>query len=216
MKDRQIRESVLRELDWEPQVSATNIGVAVKDGIVTLSGFVPGWSQKYHAEHAARRVYGVRAVADDLEVRLPGDLVRPDPEIARAAAKAIDDRLYIAHGGIQSIVEHGHLTLEGRVDWQYEKATAEAAVRDLPGVRSVTNHVTVAPAISTAFVKEQIEAALERAAQVDARRITVEVEDSKVILRGNVRAWSERMEAGDAAWRAPGVKAVENEIAVVP
>jgi len=214
MTDKEIQQAVLRELDWEPQVTSTEIGVAVRDGVVTLSGFVDTYGARYHAERAAKRVYGVKAVANDIEVKLPSE--HPDPDIARAAAQALAARVTVPHERIKVTVQKGWVTLEGDVDWQYQKEAAESAVRYLAGVRGVSNLITVKPRLSAADIKTRIEQALLRSAELDARRIRVESEDSRVILRGNVRSWFEREEAERAAWRAPGVTKVENQIVVTP
>jgi osmotically-inducible protein OsmY len=214
MTDKEIQQAVLRELEWEPQVKSTEIGVAVQDGVVTLSGFVDSFTKKYNAERAAKRVFGVKAVANDLEVKLPSE--RPDPDVARAAVQALEARISVPHERIKVTVRNGWITLEGDVDWQFQKEAAESAVRYLAGVKGITNLITVKPAVSATVVKEKIEEALRRNAELDARRITVETSDGKVTLRGTVRAWIEREEAERAAWRAPGVKQVEDHISIVP
>jgi osmotically-inducible protein OsmY len=216
MTDKEIQQAVLRELEWEPQVRSTEIGVVVKDGIVSLTGYVDSYVKKYNAERAAKRVAGVKAVVNDLEVHLPSSSERTDEDIARAAVRALEDRITVPRDRIKITVREGWITLEGEVDWQYQKESAESAVRYLSGVKGVTNLVIVKPRVSPspAEVRTQIEAALRRTAELDAERITVETQGSKVILRGRVRAWAEREEAERAAWRAPGVTQVENHITV--
>jgi osmotically-inducible protein OsmY len=216
MTDKEIQQEVLRELEWEPQVNSTEIGVAVKDGIITLSGFVDSYVKKYNAERAAKRVYGVKAVANDLEVKLPSGAERTDPEIAQAAVKALESRFMVPHDQIKVTVRNGWITLEGTVKWQFQKQAAESAVRQLTGVKGITNMIEVRPPVSAADVKAKIEEALRRSAELDARRITVETEGSKITLRGTVRAWAEREAAERAAWSAPGVTSVEDLITVTP
>jgi osmotically-inducible protein OsmY len=214
MTDKEIQQAVLRELDWEPQITSTDIGVGVHEGIVALSGFVDNYTVKYHAERAAQRVKGVKAVANDLEVKpgIAGE--RSDPDLARAVVQALALRTAVPQDRIKVTVRQGRVILEGEVPWRFESEAAEAVVHEIHGVRGVTNMITVKPPVSVAVVKSEIEEALRRSAEIDARHIRVEATDSKVILRGNVRAWVEREEAERAAWRAPGVAKVENHITI--
>jgi osmotically-inducible protein OsmY len=214
MTDLELKKSVEAELNWEPSVNAAQIGVAVKDGVVTLTGRVDSYWEKVAAERAAARVEGVRAVANELEIHLPFSSERTDEDIARAAVNRLEWSVSVPRDRIKVKVSKGWLTLEGTVDWQYQKTAAEEAVRNLVGVKGVLNHIEVKPQVSKIEVKSAIEAALKRSAQVDANRITVETDGDKVILRGTVRSWFEREEAERAAWRAPGVRSVDNRITI--
>jgi osmotically-inducible protein OsmY len=216
MDDLAIKKEVESELQWEPSINAAAIGVAVKDGIVTLTGRVSTYVEKMAAARAAARVTGVKAVANELEVRLVSGDERSDEDIARAVANALTWNTSIPPDRVKAQVANGWVTLEGTVEWNYQKEAAERAVRPIRGVKGVTNNIVVKPVVSTAVVKAQIEAALKRSAEVDAQRITVETHNSTVILRGRVRAWAERQEAERAAWAAPGVAKVENYITVEP
>ena len=214
MSDLELKKNVEAELNWEPSINAAEIGVAVKDGVVTLTGRVESYWEKVAAERAAGRVARVRAIVNELEIRLPSSSERTDEDIARAAVNALDWFVSVPSDRIKVKVSKGWVTLEGTVDWQYQKSAAERAVRDLIGVKGVTNVVEVKPRVSATEVKSVIEAALKRSAEVDARRITVETDGDKVILRGTVRSVAERHEAERAAWRAPGVRTVENQVTI--
>jgi osmotically-inducible protein OsmY len=214
MDDLELKKAVESELNFEPSINAAEIGVAVKNGVVTLTGRVPSYWEKIAAERAAARVAGVKAVANELEVRLPGSSERTDEDIARAAVDTLKWNVLVPADRIKVKVSKGWVTLEGTVDWQYQKSAAEKTVRKLTGVVGVTNLIEVKPSVSKAEVKSAIEGALKRLAEVDANRIQVETEDGKVILSGTVRSWFEREEAERAAWAAPGVRAVEDHIAI--
>ncbi len=214
MDDLELKKSVESELNFEPSINAAEIGVAVKNGVVTLSGRVPSYWEKVSAERAAARVSGVKAVANELEVRLPGLSERTDADIAQAAVDTLRWSVLVPQDRIKVKVSKGWITLEGNVDWQYQKSAAEKAVRKLYGVLGVSNLIEVKPQVSKAEVKTSIEAALKRLAEVDANRIRVDTEDGKVVLSGSVRSWFEREEAERAAWAAPGVRSVEDRIAI--
>jgi len=216
--DEQIQLDVLEELKWDARVHPNEVGVAVKDGIVTLTGWVDNYTKKWAAEGATHRVRGVKAVANDIEVRLPGSAERTDTDIAAAATRALEWDAFVPIEKLDVTVSKGWITLRGEVEWQYQKQDAERVVRRLSGVRGVTNLITVHPRVkpSPQELKRKIEDALVRSAETDAERITVEVQGEKVILKGTVRSWAERQEAERAACSAPGVIAVENRIIISP
>ena len=212
--DTQIQTDVLAELKFEPRVQPNEIGVVVKDGVVTLTGWVDSYLKKWAAEQAAHRVRGVKAVANDIELRLPSSSEKTDADIAKAAIQALEWDAYVPPGKVKVTVDKGWVTLSGEVDWQYQKLDADRVVRRLTGLKGVSNLIQVKPRVTPTDLKQQIEQALIRSAQTDAQRITVEVDGSKVILKGTVRSWAERQEAERAAWAAPGVTALDNRITI--
>jgi osmotically-inducible protein OsmY len=216
MTDRELQQNVQNALDWEPSVESSEIGVSVDNSIVTLRGDVHSYTEKSAAERVALRVYGVKAVANDLNIRLTSRYERTDTEIAEAAVAALKWNTMVPSDKVHVAVSNGWITLTGTIDWQYQRYAAERAVRDLTGVRGVTNNITLAPHVQPGDVQAKIEAAFKRSAEIDARRVNVVATDGKIILSGNVRSWAERQEAERAAWAAPGVRQVEDRITVVP
>jgi osmotically-inducible protein OsmY len=212
--DTQLQHDVIEELEWEPSIDSSNIGVMAKDGVVTLTGSAPRYSEKMEAESLAKSIAGVRAVANDIEVRLPGASERNDTDIAIAAVNALKWHTFIPGESIKVTVRNGWVTLEGKVEWQFQRQAARDAVAYLIGVKGVTNQITLTAKPKAKDNKEKIQAAFKRNAEIDARRVSVETVNGKVKLKGNVGSWSEYSEAERVAWAAPGVTTVENDLSV--
>src|SRR5437870_10812478 len=210
--DEELQKEVLAELKWDAQIQPNEIGVSVKDGVVTLTGWVDSYLKKWSAEDAAHKVAGVKAVANDIEIKLATE--RTDSDIAEAAVHALEWDAGVPSDRVKATVSKGWVTLKGEVEWQYQKQDAEQVVRRLAGVKGVTNLITVKPHVTHSELKKKIEDALVRNAEIDANKITVEVQGSKAILKGTVRAWAEKEEAARVAWSAPGITSVENRITV--
>lgn len=213
--DDQLKQDVNAELSWEPSIHGAEIGVEVKDGVVTLSGQVGSYTEKVNAERAAQRVSGVQAIAVALNVTLAGENKRDDSDIAHAAKNVIDWLSILPDDSIKVLVENGWITLSGDVDWQYQRVEAKSAVRYLMGVKGVNNHIAIKPQASPAVVKSDIEAALTRSALLDGKSIHVKVDGADVTLSGKVHSWSERDTARHSAWNSPGVRSVVDKITVV-
>jgi osmotically-inducible protein OsmY len=216
MTDKDLKQHVQSALDWEPSLDASDIGVSVDEGVVTLRGNVASYAEKVTAERAVLRVYGAKAVANDLVVHFLSGFDRTDTEVAQAAVAALKWNTMVPKDHVTVTVTGGFLTLNGTLDWQYQKDAAARAVRDLTGVKGITNNITLQPRVKTIDVRDKIEAAFKRSAEIDARRINVTAADGKVILSGNVHSWAERQEAERAAWAAPGVTQVEDRLAILP
>jgi len=212
--DRELQQDVLEELDWEPSLDASQIGVEVRDGVVTLQGRVDSYAQKWAAERAAKNVPGVRSLAMDLEVTLPGSFKRTDTDIAMAAKNAIDWNASIPKDAVKVVVDNGWITLSGKVEWAFIRTAAESAVSGLLGVKGVANHITITPQVEPRNIKTRIEAALQRRAHVDASHIKVETNKGTVTLKGQVDSLAERDTIEQAAWNAPGVQKVVDNLTV--
>lgn len=214
--DMELKRDVENELKWEPSVNEAHIGVTARDGVITLTGHVPAYAEKYVAEKTAKRVYGVKAVADELEVKLPGSSRRSDEDIATACVAALRANYTVPYDNVKVVVNKGWVTLDGEVERYFQKQNAHYAVRYLTGVVGVSNDIRIKLSVSPTDIKKNIEAAFVRSAEIDARRISVDAHDGKVTLSGNVRSWGEYNEAQRAASAAPGVIGIENKLTVIP
>lgn len=213
--DIELRKDVMEELEWDPSIDATTIGVAIENGIVALTGHVPNYAAKTSAEQIVKRVHGVAGVANDIEVKLPASAERDDVDIAASALNALEWNVAVPKNKIKVVVTKGLVTLDGEVEWHYQKRAAEDAVRYLLGVRAVSNNVKVmTKGARVEDVKGKIEAALKRNAEVDSKKISVQASDGRVTLSGTVRSWVEREDAVHAAWSAPGVVKVVDQIRI--
>ena len=214
MNDMKLKKAIEEELEWEPSVSAEHIGVAVEDGVVTLTGYVRTYAEKLAAENVTRRIKGVRGIAEEIEVRFLSDKKTADDQIAKRALDVIEWASTIPSDAVQVMVRNGVVTLTGNVDWFYQKDDAEAAVRKLSGVRAVINDIKIKQKPQAGDIKLKIESALKRNADLEAQSIKVSVNNGRVTLDGKVKAWYERDLAERTAWSAPGVTAVEDRIQI--
>jgi osmotically-inducible protein OsmY len=212
--DALIQSNVISELKWEPSIDAATIGVSVRDGIVTLDGYVNSFVEKLTAVRVASRVMGVKAVAHELKVRLPQSYERNDADIAEAAVNALEWNMNVPNDRVKVEVQDGMIILTGEVDWEYQRAAAHDAVCCLIGIKGVTDEISIKPSMSPVNVKSKIKSAFQRHSVLDAKNIIVESDGSKVILNGTVHSWIEKQEAASAAWSAPGVSNVENNLVV--
>ncbi len=212
--DAQLQQDIIAELMWEPSVNAAEIGVEVKNGTVTLAGHVDSYTQKWEAERAAQRVSGIRGLAVEIDVKLPGPNTRTDADIAASATNTLAWTTYLPKDSIKVKAENGWITLSGEVEWDYQRESARSAVRNLLGVVGVSDVITIKPRVSMGAVKMEIEAALKRRAHNDAGRIKVEVSGSDVTLSGTAHDWAERALAASSAWATPGVSKVIDNVTI--
>jgi osmotically-inducible protein OsmY len=217
MDNIQLRQEILDELNFEPRIEATKIGVAVSEGVVTLTGHVSSYAEKITAEEAARRIKGVHAIANEIEVQYPGEKATSDEEIAKRALNILEWNDVIPSDGVQVKVSKGWVTLSGEVAWQYQKKAAEDAVRKMTGVIGVINNISLKPSVLVKDVKERIESALRRHAEIEAGAIQVSVRgENKVVLQGKVDNWDERDAVENAAWSVPGVQSIDDRLIIAP
>ncbi|ACB24607.1 BON domain-containing protein [Methylobacterium radiotolerans] len=212
MGDKLIRQNVIAELDFDPSIDAAHIGVAVENGIVTLSGHVGSYAERVAAEKAAQKVRGVRGVVEEIKVRFGGETPPRDEDLAQRAVQMLDWSVTVPRGAVQVKVQNGWVTLSGKVEWQYQREEAYGSIKRLAGVAGIINNIEVTPNASVPDVRARIMAALKRNAELEADAIKVTVKDARVVLEGKVNAWHERRLAESAAWSAPGVHAVEDHL----
>lgn len=214
--DAQLQKDVMDQLKWEPFLNEAAIGVAVKNGIVTLSGVVENYSKKMTAEKAAKKVAGVRAIAEDIQISVSPARPKTDTNIAGAVLNALKAHVSVPDEKLQVKVEDGIVTLEGEMEWEYEREAAKTAIENLAGIRNIFNNITIKSRLKPEEVKQKINTAFQRSAIIDAGKISVEVSESKVILHGKVRSFAEKEDAANAAWKTPGVTLVENRLEIEP
>jgi len=212
--DIDLQKDVMEELQWDPLLLSTEVGIAVKDGIVTLMGHVNNYGQKLAAENAAKRVKDVKAVAVDIDIKLPLGHERTDADIAAAALNALKWSSFVPEECIKLTVENGRITLEGEVEWQFQKKSATSALKNLIGLQGINNHLKVKPQITPIIVKDVIRKALERRADIEADRIDIITDGGRITLKGNVRSWTEKTAVEQAVWSTPGVIEVKDELRV--
>ncbi|WP_199139796.1 BON domain-containing protein [Pedobacter sp. ASV12] len=212
--DAEIQKDVLAELKWQPSLSSAEIGVAVKNGVVTLSGQVESFIKKATAERAAKNIAGVKAVAEDIEVRMPAKSAKSDTEIAMAILRALEWNSAVQHERIKIKVENGVVRLDGEAEWDFQRTQAKKAIEKLAGVKTVLNFITLKPHAEPVDIQQKIEAAFKRSATVDSKKVSVDVIGSKVVLHGKVRSFAEKQDAENAAWAAPGVLAIDNQLEI--
>jgi osmotically-inducible protein OsmY len=212
--DSEIQKDVMEELKWEPLLTASEIGVAVKNRVVTLSGTVDSFYKKEEAENAAKRVSGVMAVAEDIEVKPFATAKKNDTEVARMIADTLKWDTVVQDDKIRVKVEDAWVTLEGIVDWEFQKESVKNSIKNIVGIRGISNDIIVKPSITVKDIKQKISLAFHRSATIDANKVEVDIEGSKAVLTGRVRSWSEKNDAEDAVWKAPGITAIENKLII--
>jgi len=212
--DLEIQKNVMEELKWEPFLNASEVGVAVKNGVVTLSGTVDSYAKKISAEKAAKRVMGVKAVAEDIEVKLVSGTKKNDTEVAETVLNTLKWHSAVEENKIKIKVENGWVTLEGEVEWEFQRNAAKTAIEGLTGVLGIFNNIKIKPTITATDIKQKINSAFHRSATIDSEKIMVNVMGSKVVLSGKVKSYAEKKEAENAAWFAPGITQVDNQIEI--